>query len=208
MIVFCCDFLVEICTLLEQCTILGLSSSWGTSRMRPAWSPCEHQLTPALSPIWGPHPKPRRQEEVVYSPNESCSHFTQRLFPPKLPQQHTCTIFNIRSPSFILIIHHIQQYLHPFITRQSYYHFFNSSWQADCSRSPVSDTVWSNKHFQHFQSQWFVKIDILTKCKFDELIKYVWTQLFGHVIVHVRYHCGGWSEEVNSCILISYMVYL
>ncbi len=27
--------------------------------------------------------------------------------------------------------------------------------------------------------------------------------------VGVRYHCGGWSEEVNSCILIiSYMVYL
>ncbi len=24
----------------------------------------------------------------------------------------------------------------------------------------------------------------------------------------VRYHCGGWSEEVNSCILNSYMVYL
>jgi hypothetical protein len=25
----------------------------------------------------------------------------------------------------------------------------------------------------------------------------------------VRYHCGGWSEEENSCILIlSYMVYL
>jgi hypothetical protein len=29
------------------------------------------------------------------------------------------------------------------------------------------------------------------------------------VTVTVRYHCGGWSEEVNSCILIiSYMVYL
>jgi hypothetical protein len=28
-------------------------------------------------------------------------------------------------------------------------------------------------------------------------------------IKNVRYHCGGWSEEVNSCILIlSYMVYL
>jgi hypothetical protein len=26
--------------------------------------------------------------------------------------------------------------------------------------------------------------------------------------VLVCYHCGGWSEEVNSCILISYMVYL
>jgi hypothetical protein len=24
----------------------------------------------------------------------------------------------------------------------------------------------------------------------------------------VRYHCRGWSEEVNSCILNSYMFYL
>jgi hypothetical protein len=28
-------------------------------------------------------------------------------------------------------------------------------------------------------------------------------------MIVVRYHCGGWSEVVNSCILIlSYMVYL
>jgi hypothetical protein len=26
--------------------------------------------------------------------------------------------------------------------------------------------------------------------------------------VIVRYHCGGWPEEVNSCALNSYMVYL
>ncbi len=71
--------------------ILGLSSSCGTSRICPAWSPSEHQLTLALSPLWGPRPKPRRPEEVVYSPNDSCSHFTQCLFPPKLPQQHICT---------------------------------------------------------------------------------------------------------------------
>ncbi len=24
----------------------------------------------------------------------------------------------------------------------------------------------------------------------------------------VRYHCGGWSVDINSCILNSYMVYL
>ncbi len=29
-----------------------------------------------------------------------------------------------------------------------------------------------------------------------------------NIDVTVRYHCEGWSEEVNSCILISYMVYL
>ncbi len=27
-------------------------------------------------------------------------------------------------------------------------------------------------------------------------------------IPNVRYHCGGWPEEVNSCVLNSYMVYL
>ncbi len=122
--------------------ILGLSSSWGTSRIRPAWSPFEHQLTPALSPIRGPCPKPRRLEEVVYSPNDSCSHFTQRLFPPKLPQQHTCTIFSTHLPSFILIIHHIQASIYILLLQdKSFYHFFGSSWQADCSRSLVSDKL-------------------------------------------------------------------
>jgi hypothetical protein len=42
--------------------------------------------------ICGPRTEPRRPEEVVNSLNDSCSHFTQRLFPPKLPQQHTWII--------------------------------------------------------------------------------------------------------------------
>ncbi len=132
--------------------ILGLSSSWGTSRIRPAWSPCEHQLTPALSPIWGPHPKPRHPEEVVYSPNDSCSHFTQCLFPPKLSQQHTCTILAYVHRHSYLLYTTFKQCLHPFITRQSFYHFFGSSWQAYCSRSLVSDTITLNEEcvFQLF----------------------------------------------------------
>jgi hypothetical protein len=76
-----------ICTQFGQCTYLGCS--WGTSRIRPSWSPSEHLLTPALSPFGGLRPKPRNPEEVVYSPNDSCSHFTQRLFPPKVPHQHS-----------------------------------------------------------------------------------------------------------------------
>jgi hypothetical protein len=27
-------------------------------------------------------------------------------------------------------------------------------------------------------------------------------------LITVRYHCGGWPEEVNTCFLNSYMVYL
>jgi hypothetical protein len=55
-----------------------------------------------------PRPKPCRPQEAIYSLNDSCLYFTQHLFPPKLPHQHTCTIFSIHSPSFILIIYHIQ----------------------------------------------------------------------------------------------------
>ncbi len=143
--------------------ILGPSPSWGTSRTCPAWSPVEHQLTPVLSPIWGPRPKPRRQEEVVYSLNDSCSHFTQRLFPPKLPQQHTCTISTIHSSSFILIIHHIQANNYTF-----YYminplvHFFGSSQQAGCPRSLVSVTILILNCVQVFWSCWLFTIIINT----------------------------------------------
>jgi hypothetical protein len=28
------------------------------------------------------------------------------------------------------------------------------------------------------------------------------------LLIHVRYHCGEWPEEVNACFLNSYMVYL
>jgi hypothetical protein len=41
--------------------------------------------------------------------------------------------------------------------------------------------------------------------------RHVWDGLAHSVPFYkriVHYHCGGWSEEVNSCILISYMVYL
>ncbi len=57
--------------------ILGLRFSWGTSRARPAWSPPGRVLTPALSPFWGTHARSYAPpEEVVYSLNDSCSHFT------------------------------------------------------------------------------------------------------------------------------------
>jgi hypothetical protein len=105
--------------------ILGLSSSWGTSRICPAWSPSEHQLTRGCSPIWGPSPKPRHQEEVVYSPNDSCSHFTQCLFPQKLPQQHVLLLM-IHLTSFILIIHHIHTNNYTFLFTW-HIHTFTSS---------------------------------------------------------------------------------
>ncbi len=83
--------------------ILGLCSSWGTSRICPAWSPSEHQLTPALSLIWGLCPKPRRPEEVVYSPNDSCSHFAQRPETSSATYMY-CFLWYIRHHSYLLYI--------------------------------------------------------------------------------------------------------
>jgi hypothetical protein len=122
--VFCCDSFLRLVHYLSNV------HTWAVF------------FLPALSPIWGPRPKLRRPEEVVYSPNDNCSHFTQCLFPPKLPQQHTCTIFSICSLTFILIIHHIQANIYTLLLQEkSFHHFFSSSWQADCSRSLVSYTI-------------------------------------------------------------------
>ncbi len=110
--------------------ILGLRSSWGTLRVRPWWSPSGHILTPALSPFRGaPVRSHACPEEVVYSLNDSCSHFTQRLFPPNVP--HQC-IVNIllwcTTITHIHIIHHIHVYIHILISYITlmYIHFTSS----------------------------------------------------------------------------------
>jgi hypothetical protein len=97
------------------------------SCMVPFWASTDSGSVP----IWGPRPKPRRPEEIVYILNDSCSHFTQRL-----------TVHTIHRISFILIIHHIHMYIHIFIYMSySRLNFFRSSRQAGCSRILVSDTV-------------------------------------------------------------------
>jgi hypothetical protein len=127
----------------EQCTYLGYVL---------LEAPREYVLHgPLLSINWlrfcphlgGPRQKPRRPEEVVYSPNDSCSHFTQCLFPPKVPQQHT----RIISYSTSNIIHtyytsHLYAHLYLlFFISRSHIHLSGSSWQAGCPRLLVSDTL-------------------------------------------------------------------
>ncbi len=64
-----------------------------------------------------------------------------------------------------------------------------------------------------FQVWWNIFKSVLEKKYLTQKNFFFWGMgyfveyVFG--IVYVRYHFGGWSEEVNSCILIiSYMVYL
>jgi hypothetical protein len=120
---------------------LGLSSSWGTSRICPAWSSCEHQLIPALSPI-GARVWSHAAQKRLFIVLMTAAHISPNVFSLRNFLSNICVLFLAYAycHSYLLYIT-FKQYLHPFITRQSFCHFFNSSWQADCSRSFMSDTV-------------------------------------------------------------------
>jgi hypothetical protein len=38
--------------------------------------------------------------------------------------------------------------------------------------------------------------------------RYIFCMFPRNSMISVRYHCGGWPEEVNTCFLNSYMFYL
>jgi hypothetical protein len=120
--------------------ILGLSSSWGTSRICPAWSPSEHQLAPALSPIWGirSHAVRRRLFIVLMT----AAHISPNVFPSETSSATYmyCFLRYIQNHSYLLYITSTWT-IKPFIyMTYSQFHFFRSSWQAGCPRSFVSDT--------------------------------------------------------------------
>ncbi len=109
-----CKFLFYTHKLFEQCTYLGYL-------LLVAWSPSEHQLAPAMSPLWGTRPKPRRPEEVVIV-LMTAAHISPNVFSLRnfLSNIHVL-LLTIHSTSFISIIHHIHTsncifYLHDIFT--------------------------------------------------------------------------------------------
>ncbi len=90
--IFGCELLFDTYTLLEQCTYLSyflLEAPREYVQHGPLLSIDWLRLCPQSGArVWS-HAVWRRL--FICIPNDSCSHFTQRLFPPKLPWQHTCT---------------------------------------------------------------------------------------------------------------------
>jgi uncharacterized membrane protein len=129
--------------------VLGLRSSWGTSRVRPAWSPSGHILTPALSPFWGvsvgSHACP---EDAVYSLNDSYSYFTN-IFSLRELHAHVqkYLIIILAWYTFILYITFLCTFTFIlYITfictiASSFLHLFCFLWQAGSPQFFVSDIV-------------------------------------------------------------------
>jgi hypothetical protein len=89
-------------------------------------------------PNMGPASEATLAEEVVYSPYDSCSHFTQRLFPPKLPRNIHELFLTIHSTSVISIVRHIHAsnyifYLHNIFTL-SFLWIFMAGWLPSVPR--------------------------------------------------------------------------
>jgi hypothetical protein len=135
--------------------ILGLCSSWGTSRICPAWSPSEHQLAPALSPLGAPvrsHAVGRRLFKVLMT----AAHISPNVFSLwKFLSNIQGLFLTVHSNiSHTYYTSHLYAHLHLlFYTSCSHIHFFGSSWQAGCPRLLVSDTVMilvNNGHRIHY----------------------------------------------------------
>ncbi len=106
------------------------------SSMVPFWASTDSVFVPN----WGPRPKPRHPEEVVYIPNDSCSHFTN-VFPSETSSA-TCMYCLLR---YTHIIHTYYTFIRATIAfiymTYSRFHYPRLPWQAGCPRSFVSDTL-------------------------------------------------------------------
>ncbi len=137
----CCDFLFETWTLLEQCTYLGYLLLEAPPRECIQHGPLVSINWLRLCPQSGASVRSHAVRRRLFIVLITAAHISPNVFSLRnfLSNIHVLFLAYIHRHSYLLDIT-FKQYLHSFITRQSFYHFFNSSWQADCSRSLMSDT--------------------------------------------------------------------
>ncbi len=93
--------------------ILGLYPSWGTSRICPAWSPSEHQLTPALSPF-GARVRSQGVRRRLFIALMTAAHISPNVFALRNFLSNIHELFlTVHASSFISFMHHI--YMHNYI---------------------------------------------------------------------------------------------
>jgi hypothetical protein len=124
--------------------ILWLCSSWGTSRICPAWSPSRASSGSSFVPIWGARVRSHAVRRRMFIVLMTAAHISPNVFSLRNFLSNILRLFlTVPATSFISIIHHIYTYIYVFYFYMSYshIHFFGSSWQAGCPRLLVSDTI-------------------------------------------------------------------
>jgi hypothetical protein len=117
--------------------ILGLCSSWGTSRICPAWSPSSINWL-QLCPHLGAHVRSHAVRRKLFIVLRTAAHISPNVF--------SLRMFLSNRQGLFLTVH--SNVIHTYYTSHSYAHlhllfytsclhiqFFRSSWQAGCPRS-------------------------------------------------------------------------
>ncbi len=135
--------------LLSWLTLFDNVHTWAISFLRhlanmssmvPFWASTDSIFVPN----WGLCLKPRPPEEVVYIPNDSCSHFTERLSLRNfLSNTHVLLITIHLHHLYLLYITVIRATIAFIFMTYSRFHFPRLAWQAGCPPSFVSDTCLS-----------------------------------------------------------------
>ncbi len=95
--------------------ILGLCSSWGTSRICPSWSPSEHLLAPALSPFGGARVRSHAIQRRLFIVLMTAAHISPNVFSLREFLSNIQRLFlTVQAISFIPIIHHIYTHMYIF----------------------------------------------------------------------------------------------
>jgi hypothetical protein len=151
MLVIRLKFLFTITHMFWVMYILGLRSSWGTSRVRPSWSPSEHLMTPALSPFRGARVRSHAYpEEIVYS-LMTAAHISPNVFSLQMFLSNVQWISHYSTRQlhahilYITFIRTFTSYVTHHIHAHSHLHFFWSSWPAGYPWLLVSDTCSINR---------------------------------------------------------------
>ncbi len=127
-------------TIYNVHTVLGLSPSWGTSRICRAWSPSEHQLTPSLSPI-GARVRSHAIWRRLFIFLMTATHISPNVFSLRIFLSNIHVQLIHSHHSYLLYITFIQATIAFIYITYSCFHFPWYPWQAGCPRSFVSDTI-------------------------------------------------------------------
>ncbi len=95
--------------------ILGLCSSWGTSRICPAWFPSEHQLAKALSPF-GARVRSHTVRRRLFIVLMTAAHISPNFFSLRNFLSNRHRLF-LTVHVFIPFIHHIYVHIYIFYLR-------------------------------------------------------------------------------------------
>ncbi len=186
-------------------------SSFVFTPQRPPWAPGEDRCMSFIS--WPPIPMSYLQLSVFTHLYVPCRHILcYKLLPLFLPTHFKkvihrwCTVMhelmhwrNSHLPTSLYSTHNNSIACNPLIANLPLTTLLSTRNTLNILHYSQHPSTYNSQHLPTLQLQYSQHYPLHTQYSTPAPL---------HRIHPVRYHCGGWPEEVNTCFLNSYMVYL